>query len=95
VRRVVELGEARGYEPGTSQACYLLAALTWWSEPIEHAGHVLQRAREGLIAGGDLTYAGYTYSIGLPYLVDSAQLVETWVAEVDAGLALVHRTGNG
>jgi signal transduction histidine kinase len=94
VRRVVELGEARGYEPGTSQACYLLAGLTWWSEPIEHAGHVLQRAREGLIAGGDLTYAGYTYAIGLPYLVDCAQFLDVWVAEVDAGLAFVHRTGN-
>ena len=32
-----------------------------WFEPIENGVHAAQRAREGLIAGGDLANAGYTY----------------------------------
>ena len=32
----------------------------WWFEPLEHAVHEAQRAREGLLAGGDLANAAYT-----------------------------------
>ncbi len=46
-------GEARGYEPDTSQARFLFALTCWWFEPIENAVQEAQRAREGLIAGGD------------------------------------------
>ena len=61
LRRILALGEARGYEPETSQARFRFAVLGWWFEPIENGVHEAQRAREGLIAGGDLAYAGYTY----------------------------------
>ena len=37
VRRIVAVGEARGYEPGTSQARYLSAVMACWFEPIENA----------------------------------------------------------
>ena len=53
-RRIVALGQARGYEPETSQARYVFAVLSCWFEPIEDGLHAAQRAREGLIAGGDL-----------------------------------------
>ena len=55
------LGEARGYEPGTSQARFLYAALACWSEPLENGVEAARRAREGLLAGGDLAYAIRTY----------------------------------
>ena len=61
LRRILALGEARGYEPETSQARFRFAASGWWFEPIENAVHAAQRAREGLIAGGDLAYAGYAH----------------------------------
>ena len=61
MRRILALGEARGYEPETSQARFLFAVLSWWFEPIDNVVHAAQRAREGLIAGGDLANAGYTY----------------------------------
>ena len=61
LRRILALGEARGYEPDTSQARFLFAALSCWFEPIENGVQAAQRAREGLIAGGDLANAGYTY----------------------------------
>ena len=60
LRRILALGEARGYEPDTSQA-RLLSLLSCWFEPIESSVQAAQRAREGLIAGGDLANAGYTY----------------------------------
>ena len=50
-RRILALGEARGYEPGTSQTRSLFALLSCWAEPIENSVHAAQRAREGLIAG--------------------------------------------
>jgi hypothetical protein len=72
VHRILALGEARGYEPGTSQARYLFAVLAWCFEPIENGVDAVQRAREGLIAGGDLANAGYTYHQTMYYLMDCA-----------------------
>jgi signal transduction histidine kinase len=94
LRRIVALGESRGYEPGTSQARHMLAAMTGWYEPIENGVHTAQRAREGLIAGGDLAYAGYTYQLAVPYLADCAPSLERLLAEIDGGLAFLRRTGN-
>ncbi len=94
LRRIVALGEARGYEPGTSQARHMLAAITCWFEPIENGVHAAQRAREGLIAGDDLAYAGYTYQLAVPYLADCAPSLESFVAEVDGGMGFLRRTGN-
>ena len=37
LRRIIALGEARGYEPGTSQARYMAASNGGWFEPIENA----------------------------------------------------------
>ena len=93
MRRILALGEARGYEPDTSQARYLFAVQSCWSEPIEDSLHAAQRAREGLIAGADLTYAGYTYQTAASYLVDCAPSLNVYAAEVEAGLAFVRRTG--
>ncbi|MDT7636384.1 MAG: hypothetical protein QOC83_672, partial [Pseudonocardiales bacterium] len=92
-RRTLELGEARGYEPETSRARFRFAALACWFEPIENVVHAAQQARQGLIAGGDLTDAGYTYHPTVFYLLDCAPALDVWVAEVEAGLAFVRRTG--
>jgi signal transduction histidine kinase len=94
LRRIVALGEARGYEPGTSQARYMAAAMTGWFEPIENGVHAAQRAREGLIAGEDLAYVGYTYMLSVPYSMDCAPSLAGLVAETEAGLAFLRRTGN-
>jgi signal transduction histidine kinase len=95
VRRILSLSEARGYEPGTSHARYLFSTLCFWFEPIENSVHECQRAREGLIAGGDLANAGYsTYHPTVEGLLEYAPSLDLWVAEVEAGLAFVRRTGN-
>ncbi|WP_343984522.1 AAA family ATPase [Pseudonocardia aurantiaca] len=93
MRRVVALGEARGYEPDTSQARFLCALLACWFEPIENGVQAAQRAREGLMAGGDLANAGYTYCQTVYYLLDCAPSLDACVAELEAGLAFVRSTG--
>ncbi len=94
LRRVLALGEACGYEPGTSQARFMLAMLACWFEPIENGVHSGQYARDGLIAGGDLANAGYTYHPTVYYLLDCASSLDASAAEVEAGLDFVRRTGN-
>ena len=94
MRRLVAVGEARGYEPDTSQARYRFAFLACWFEPIDNAVQAGQRAREGLIAGGDLGNAVYNYYTVVYCLVDCAPTLDGFAAEVEAGLAFARRTGN-
>ena len=91
-RRILALSETRGYEPGTSQARMQFAALSFWAEPIENSVHQGQRAREGLIAGGDLTNASYSNYVSVSSLLDCAPL-ERHLTEVEAALAFSRRTG--
>jgi signal transduction histidine kinase len=93
VRRLVAVGEARGYEPGTSLARFTFAVLACWFEPIESAAQAAQRAREGLITVGDLTTAGHTYYLAVYCLLDCAPTLDRFAAEVEAGLAFARRTG--
>ncbi|HEY6748584.1 MAG TPA: histidine kinase, partial [Mycobacteriales bacterium] len=93
-RRLLAWAEARGYEPATSRARHMFGLLSCWSEPIENGVHEAQRAREGLIAGGDLANAGYSYVATARSLADCAPTLEDLRTEVDSGLAFVRRTGN-
>jgi signal transduction histidine kinase len=93
LRRILALGEARGYEPETSEARFLFALLACWFEPIEDAADAVRRAREGLIAGGELTYAGYAHLAHVYFLLDYAPSLASCVVEVEAGLEFARRTG--
>jgi signal transduction histidine kinase len=94
LRRLLEVGEARGYEPETSHARWMFAVLSCWFEPIENGVRAAQRAREGLIAGGDPAYAGYAYYATVYFLQDCAPTLDHLVDQVEAALAFVRRTGN-
>ena len=93
-RRLVALGEAHGYEPETSQARYVFAVLSCWFGPIEDGLQAARRAREGLIAGGDLVYAGYVYHEAVYYQLECAPSLDVYAAEVEAGLAFLRQTGS-
>jgi signal transduction histidine kinase len=93
-RRILALGEARGYEPGTSQARALFALFSCWAEPIENSVDICERAREGLIAGGDLANAGYVCYAALSGMLDCAPTLERYLTEAEAALAFVRRTGS-
>jgi predicted ATPase/signal transduction histidine kinase len=93
-RRILALGEARGYEPETSQARFVFSLQSCWFEPIESCVEAARRARKGLLAGGDLANTGYTYHATVEGLLDCAPSLDEFVAEVEAGLAFVRRTGS-
>jgi diguanylate cyclase (GGDEF)-like protein len=94
LRRVLALSEARGYEPVTAQTRFLFATMCWCFEPIENAVQEARRAREGLIEGGDLVYAIYSYHTTVRCMLDCAPSLDSVVAELEAGLALVRRGGD-
>ncbi|HTJ34044.1 MAG TPA: AAA family ATPase [Dactylosporangium sp.] len=92
--RVLATGEARGYEPDTSQARFLFALWSCWFEPIENTVQAARQARAGLIAGGDLDNAGHTYYPTVIGLLDCAPSLDAFVVDVEAGLAFGRRTGD-
>jgi signal transduction histidine kinase len=94
LRRILALGEARGYEPDTSQARYRFAVLSCWFEPIENGVRASRQALEGLVAGGELAYAGYTYHHTVYYQLDCVPSLDAYVTEVEAGRAFLRSTGN-
>ncbi|MFG1926816.1 diguanylate cyclase [Cryptosporangium sp. NPDC048952] len=94
--RLLQIGEARLFEPGTSQArfLYALGSAHWFLRPEQTLEHARQ-ARDGLIQGGDLSNACYTYYALLPLLLECAPRVEDIRAEAEAAIAFCGRTSNG
>jgi diguanylate cyclase (GGDEF)-like protein len=92
MRRLLAVGEERGYEPDLSQARFLYAfGLCHWFNPMEDEISEIKSAREGLIRGGDLQNASYASSMG--YL-DITTTVDSFAAEADSALAFSERAGN-
>jgi len=92
--RIMALGEARGYEPETSRVRVPFALMACWFEPLENGVQVGQRAREGLLAGGDLANVSYAYYTTVHYMLDSEPSLDAYTGEVEAGLAFARRTGS-
>ena len=63
-------------------------ATAGWFEPIENGVQAAQRAREGLIAGGDLAYAGYTYMLPCRTCWTARRRWTSLLAEIDGGAGL-------
>jgi signal transduction histidine kinase len=93
-RRILALGETRGYEPETSQARFVFSLQSCWFEPIESCVEAARRARKGLLAGGEVANTGYTYHPTVEGLLDCAPSLDEFVAEVDSGLTFVRRAGS-
>jgi diguanylate cyclase (GGDEF)-like protein len=94
LRHVIAVGQSRKYEPETSQARFLYALGGWSVEPLEDGVRLGRQARDGLIQGGDLQNAGYSYYATAFYLLDCASTLEEAQAEIDAGLRFARRVGN-
>lgn len=93
-RRVLALGEAHGYEPDSSHARNVLSLLTCWFEPVEATVEVSTRAREGLLAGGDLANASYSYHATVVGLLNSAPTLDACMRSVEEALAFEQRIGS-
>jgi predicted ATPase/signal transduction histidine kinase len=93
-RRVLALGEARGYEPDSSHARNVMSLLTCWFEPVETTVEVSTQAREGLLAGGDLANASYSYHATVVGLLDSSPTLDGCLRTVEEALAFERRIGS-
>ncbi len=95
IRHALAVSEARGYDPQTSwirQALWGYAG--HWFEPLEGGIAQSQLAREGLIRGGDLQYACYTYGISMVALVESSPTLDGGVADLASATEFAARTNN-
>jgi diguanylate cyclase (GGDEF)-like protein len=95
VRYALAESEARGYEPETSQARFMFTySAIHWFEVLERSIEQAQHSREGLLHGGDLQTACFSYFPSLVAMLDCAPTLEICAAEIEAGLAFAARTGN-
>ncbi|MBC7956348.1 MAG: AAA family ATPase, partial [Cytophagales bacterium] len=95
VRHALHLAEARRYEPYASQLRNTFPTFAQhWFEPLESGLRGLQQSREGLLAGGSLMTASFTYSAALVLLVDCSPLLSTVAAEIAAANVLGQRAAN-
>jgi hypothetical protein len=83
--RVLTLSKALGYEPQTSLARFLFSGGSQpWFEPLEDSVSQSQIAREGLVQGGDLQNACFTYYCTIPFVLQCASTLDEYSAEVEA-----------
>jgi signal transduction histidine kinase len=71
----------------------VVSLLNSWFEPVENSIEESQRARAGLLAGGELASAGGTYDQAVVGLLDCAPTLDGCMAEVNAAQAFKRRTG--
>ncbi|MDF2466291.1 MAG: ATP-binding region, ATPase domain protein [Ramlibacter sp.] len=94
-RHVLTVGESLGYEPQTSEARFIFVSYAChWFEPLEDVKRHVQLAYEGVLAGGDVSYAGYVHIVVSTTFLEIAPNLDAAAAEVEAGIALCQRTGN-
>jgi len=93
-RRILTLGEARGYEPETSQARFVFARFSCWFEPLEVSAQHARLAHEALAKCGDMATAGYAIHYSMTVQLDCAPTLDDFAAVVDTGLAFARRVGN-
>ena len=94
LQRLMALGEARGWEPGSSQARFVYASVAWHHDPLETGVRAGRRAHEGLVAAGELALACYAYHQAVVDLLDCVPSLEAYVAELEGAAAYARRTAN-
>ncbi|MFI1994770.1 diguanylate cyclase [Actinoplanes sp. NPDC020271] len=94
LRVIITAGEKHGYEPEVSQVKFLhaLAGVPWF-EPLENGVRLAHQARDGLLRGGDLRSAFYTYFVSVPQTLGSAAHLDAFAREAEAGEAFGQRIG--
>ena len=95
LQRIMAVSGERGYEPDASETRFLYGITTGpWFEPLEDNVPRLERAREGLLHGGDLQSAGFTYVHTTQQFFEYAPSLDSYVAELESGRAYTRHTGN-
>jgi hypothetical protein len=95
VRRILDMCEARGWEPETSRARYhFVLTCAHWFEPMERRLRECERAKEGLLAGGDLRDASFADRNAAISLLECGASLDACEDEIEAALALAMRSDN-
>lgn len=94
MRRILPMGESRGWEPEISHARFVFTLQGWSFEPLEDSIESFRRARRGLIAGGDLANASYSYSTAIALEIECVPSLQSLVSVIDEGLAFARGIGN-
>jgi diguanylate cyclase (GGDEF)-like protein len=95
IRHVLAVAEARHYEPATSQVRHMLSRTSLhWFDKLELVAEHARRARIGLLHGGELHLASFTYCTTLAMLLETASVLGHCEAETDLAMAYGMRTGN-
>jgi PAS domain S-box-containing protein len=95
VRRALAVGDARGYEPETSEArAWFAAQCVFWHESLEESGRHARMARDGLLRAGQLQIIAVTYMTTSDVIFECAPDLDAAGAELDAALAYCSRTNN-
>ncbi|GAA2692410.1 diguanylate cyclase [Actinoplanes palleronii] len=94
LQAIIRIGEAHGYEPEVSQAksLHALAGVPWF-EPLENGVRLAHQARDGLLRGGDLRSAFYTFYASVPQVLGSAPNLAAFAKEAQAAEAFAARIG--
>lgn len=94
-RHMLAVCETHGYALETSQANFLLViSNAHWFEPLEHCATLARRTREGLLQGGDVQVASYTYGPSLGARLECGPDLDSYAVEIEPALAFATRTGN-
>jgi len=94
-RHGLAASESLGWEPETSRARHIFSFVAvHWFEPLEQGIRQAQLAREGLLQGGDLQFACFTFHTAVVGMFDCSPTLDACAAEAEAGLAFAGRTGN-
>jgi PAS domain S-box-containing protein len=94
-RMGVQVGEALEYEPETSwvRHCFNLFS-AHWRAPLERSVEQAHLAHQGLLRGGDLQYACFTFYTSLAALLECGETLTSLAAELEQALAFARRTAN-
>ncbi|GIJ48797.1 serine/threonine protein kinase [Virgisporangium aliadipatigenens] len=94
-RHMLAVGEARGYEPETSilRHRHTLIHMTW-NEPIERCIDQARSAHEGLVRGGELQLASHTCHTSLPAVLECAESLGAYAAEIRSSAMFAVRIGS-
>jgi diguanylate cyclase (GGDEF)-like protein len=94
MRRLLAVGQERGFEPDLSEARFLYSlGLVQWFHPLDDDALEAHRARDGLVRGGELQTACYTY-FPTVYAIDLFNTLDDYAAEVDSALAFGSQSGH-
>lgn len=94
LQHVLDVAQACNYEPATSLARFHFSVILPWFQPVENAVLEARRARDGLLMGGIVQEACFTYNSSAQAFLDCAPDLATLLALLDSGLEFAVGTAN-